>query len=72
MEAPSVSLVGKGKAGQQAAIIFVHGTGGSGATTWDSVRASRERSSAQQMGLLDRDVRDELVAGYQGDLERRR
>jgi predicted alpha/beta hydrolase family esterase len=37
MEAPSVSLVGKAKADQQAAIIFVHGFSGSGATTWNSV-----------------------------------
>jgi pimeloyl-ACP methyl ester carboxylesterase len=37
MEAPALSLVGKDKPDQRAAIIFVHGFTGSGATTWTKI-----------------------------------
>jgi pimeloyl-ACP methyl ester carboxylesterase len=37
MPAPALSLIGKVKADQRAAIIFVHGFTGSGATTWNSI-----------------------------------
>jgi len=45
MEAPALSLVGKDKADQRAAILFVHGFTGGGATTWSNIAPRVVRDS---------------------------